>query len=74
MSIYFTLIVEYTENAILLLLKRAYPISCRLVQGLREDWLECVGLWVRHQVDYGVQYLNERGQAQDYARSDVVRG
>jgi hypothetical protein len=44
------------------------------VRGLREDWLECVGLWVRHQVGYGVQYLNERGQAQDYARSDVVRG
>ena len=52
MSIYFTLIAESTENATFLLLKRAYPIGGRLVHRLRDDWLECMGLWVRHQVDY----------------------
>ena len=50
MSIYFTLIVESTENAIWLLLKRAYSIGGRLVHRLREDWLECMWLWVRRQV------------------------
>ena len=62
MSIYCTLIVESTENATWLLLKRAYPVGGRLVHRLREDWLECVGLWVRRQVGYDVQYLNEGGQ------------
>ena len=47
MSIYFTLIVESTENATWLLLERAYPIGGRLVHRLREDWLECMELWVR---------------------------
>ena len=54
MSIYFTLIVESTENATLLLLKRAYPIGGRLVHRLKEDWLGCMGLWVRRQVGYDV--------------------
>ena len=53
MSVYFTLIVESTEIATWLLLKRAYPVGGRLVHGLREDWLECMGLWVtQHQVGY----------------------
>ena len=34
MSIYFTLIVESTENATWLLLERAYPIGGRLVHSL----------------------------------------
>jgi len=51
---YFILIVESTENATCLLLKRAYTIGGRLVHRLREDWLECVGLWVRRQVGYDV--------------------
>ena len=51
-SVYFTLIVESTENATGLLLKRAYPVGGHLVHGSREDWLECVGLWVTHQVGY----------------------
>ena len=62
MSIYITLIVESTENAIWLLLKSAYPIGDRLVHRLREDWMECKELWVRRQVGYDVQYLNEGGQ------------
>ena len=62
MSIYFTLIVESTENAIWLLLKHAYTVGGRLVYRLREDWLECMGLLVRRQVVYDVQYLNEGGQ------------
>jgi len=53
-SIYFTLIVESTENATWLLLKRAYPVGGRPVHRLREDWLECMGLWVRRQVGYNV--------------------
>jgi len=36
------------------LLKRAYPIGGRLVHRLREDWLECMGLWVGRQVGYDV--------------------
>jgi len=36
MSIYFTLIVESTDNAIWLLLKSAYPIGGRPVHRLRE--------------------------------------
>jgi len=32
------------------------------VHRLREDWLQCVGLWVRRQAGYDVQYLNEGGQ------------
>jgi len=55
------------------MLKRAYPIGGRLVQRLREDWLEWMGLWVTHQVGYDVQCLNEGGQTYDYARSDVVQ-
>jgi hypothetical protein len=31
------------------------------VQRLREDWMECVELWVRRQVGYDVWYLNEGG-------------
>ena len=58
MSIYFTLIVESTENATWLLLKSAYPIGGRPVYRLGEDWMECMELWVRHQVGYDVQYLN----------------
>ena len=54
MSIYFTLIVESTENVTWLLLKRAYPVVDRLMHRLREDWLECVGLWVTRQVGYEV--------------------
>jgi len=42
MSIYFTLIVESTENATWLLLKCAYHIGGRPVHRLREDWLECM--------------------------------
>ena len=30
-------------------------------------------LWVRRQVGYDEQYLNEGGQTYDYVRSDVVR-
>jgi len=52
MSIYFTLIVESTENVTWLLLKHAYSIGGRLMHSLREDWLECMGLWVRRQVGY----------------------
>ena len=37
MSIYFTLIVESTENATLLLLNRAHPVVNGLVYRLRED-------------------------------------
>jgi len=44
------------------------------VHRLREDWLECMGLWVRRHVGYDVQYLNGGGQTWDYSRSDVVRG
>jgi len=54
LSIYFTLIVESTENATFLLLKSAYHIGDRLVHWLREDWLEFMGLWVRRQVGYDV--------------------
>ena len=49
-SIYFTLIVESTENAIWLLLKSACPVGGRPVHSLREDWMECMELWVRRQV------------------------
>jgi len=51
-SIYFTLIVESTENPTTLLLKHAYLIGGRLAHRLREDWLECMGLLVRCQVGY----------------------
>jgi hypothetical protein len=61
-SIYFTLIVESTENAIWLLLKSAYRIDGRPVHRLREDWMEYMEFWVRRQVGYDVQYLNEGGQ------------
>jgi len=45
------------------LLKHAYPKGRRLVRGSREDWLECVGLWVtQHQVGYDMQCLNGGGQ------------
>ena len=39
MSIYFTLIVESTENATWLLLESAYPIGGRPVHRLRDDWV-----------------------------------
>jgi len=51
-SIYFTLIVESTENATWLLLKIAYPIGARFVHRLKEDGLECIEMWVRRQVGY----------------------
>jgi len=45
-SIYFVLIVESTENATSLLLEIAYPVRGRPVHRLREDWMECMELWV----------------------------
>ena len=51
MSIYFTLILESTENVTWLLLNCAYPIGSRPVHKLKEDWLECIGLWVSVEED-----------------------
>ena len=38
--------LHYTASGIIT------PIGGRLVHRLREDWLECMGLWVRRQVGY----------------------
>jgi len=51
MSVYFASIVESTENATWLLLKRAYTVGGHPV---RENWLECMGLFIRCQVAYDV--------------------
>ena len=55
MSVYFILIIESTENATWLLLESAYPIGGRPLHRLREDWMECMELWVRRQVGYDGQ-------------------
>jgi len=31
-----------------------HTVGGRPVHGLREDWLECMGLLIRHQVGYGL--------------------
>jgi len=36
--------LHYTASGIIT------PMGGRLVHSLREDWLECMGLWVRRQV------------------------
>jgi len=43
-------------------LKRAYTIGGRIVHSLREDWLECMGLWVWRQVSYEGECLNGGSQ------------
>ena len=40
--------LHYTASGIIT------PIGDRLLHRLREDWLECMGLWVKRQVGYDV--------------------